>query len=1199
MRITHYVTAMAGAALLAIGVSGFIPGADPALTGGGRGTKIITSTGCTLSALRSSNGSQVGWTNSIPDGAGSCSSGGGCHSGGTATPVFTLTSSPAFTSNTYVPGTTYTITVKLTGYPKFGFDIEMLNGTLATSTATGTFSALTNCQIVPAGTYPKSITQTAPIATASSATYSWVAPASGTVYIYGDGNGVNGTGSTSGDKAVLFTQVLMPCAGATTPGTIAGTATVCSGSSNTYSIAAVSGATSYTWTLPGGWTGTSTSASITATAGTTSGNITVVANNSCGSSAAQTFAVTVSAPPVMPAAISGTTTVCSGSSNTYTVAAVSGATSYTWTLPGGWSGTSATNSITATAGATGGNISVTANNSCGSSTVRTLAVTMAAGPATPAAISGTAAVCSGSSNTYTIPAVSGATSYTWTLPGGWSGTSTSTSIAATAGTINGNITVTANNGCGSSTAQTFAVSVTNPPAAPAAISGTAAVCAGTSTTYTVAAVSGATSYTWTLPGGWTGTSSTNSITTTTGASSGNISVTANNSCGSSAAHTLAVTINTAPAMPGVISGGAAPCSGTSSGYSIAAVSGATSYTWTLPGGWTGTSSTSSISATAGTSGGNITVIANNACGSSPAQTFAVTSGVTPATPGAISGSTAVCSGAADTYTVAAVSGASSYTWSLPGGWTGTSTTNSITTVPSATSGNVTVKANNACGSSAISTLAITVGGVAPAQPVAISGTSTICSGTSNTYSVPVVSGASSYTWSLPGGWSGSSTSTSITTTAGTGSGTITVTANGSCGSSTPQTLNVTANSTPVLPTAISGSLTACAGATGVYSVPAVTGVTSYSWTLPGGWTGTSTSNSINTTSNGTAGTITVTASNACGTSPVQTLAVGSGSTPVITGAISGSTAVCSGSAAVYSIPAVSGASSYTWTLPGGWTGTSTTDSITTMPGATNGTITVTADNACGSSAAQTLNASVGAMPVMPAAIAGSNSVCSGTSNTYTTTAVPGATSYTWTLPGGWMGTSTSNSITATVGFVGGTISVSANNGCGTSPAQTSSVLVSSPNLGISTSGPVYTAAASGATYQWLNCMTNTLLTGETNRTYTAGTNGSYAVIVTQNTCTDTSVCITINSVGIEENSTLPITVYPNPSNGIFVFDIGTSIDFNKKTVLEVYNVMGTKVFTSIITNATFEVDLSNESTGIYFAKIETEKGVEIKRLIKK
>jgi len=61
--------------------------------------------------------------------------------------------------------------------------------------------------------------------------------------------------------------------------------------------------------------------------------------------------------------------VCS--TNSYSITPVSGATSYTWTLPNGWSGTSTTNSILATAG-TSGTISVTANNIFGSSPPRTL-----------------------------------------------------------------------------------------------------------------------------------------------------------------------------------------------------------------------------------------------------------------------------------------------------------------------------------------------------------------------------------------------------------------------------------------------------------------------------------------------------------------------------------------------------------------------------------------------------------------------------------------------------------------------------------------------------------------------------------------------------------------------------------------------------------------------------------------------------------
>ena len=82
----------------------------------------------------------------------------------------------------------------------------------------------------------------------------------------------------------------------------------------------------------------------------------------------------------------------------------------------------------------------------------------------------------------------------------------------------------------------------------------------------------------------------------------------------------------------------------------------------------------------------------------------------PAAPGAISGITSVCPGSINvTYTVAAISGASSYTWTLPTGITGTSTTNSITVNISNTiqSGSITVSAVNSCGTSAVSSLSIT------------------------------------------------------------------------------------------------------------------------------------------------------------------------------------------------------------------------------------------------------------------------------------------------------------------------------------------------------------------------------------------------------------------------------------------------------------------------------------------------------------
>ena len=346
--------------------------------------------------------------------------------------------------------------------------------------------------------------------------------------------------------------------------------------------------------MPSGWSGSSTTTSITVNADAASGNISVTANNSCGSGATRTISISVLAIPIQPGTIAGNTTVCQGVSQTYSIAAVAGATSYTWTLPSGWNGSSSSTSITATVGSNGGNISVTANNSCGTSALASLTVTVQTTPAQPVSIAGNTAVCQGVSQTYSIAAVAGATSYTWTLPSGWSGSSNSTSITATAGAASGNISVTANNTCGSGAARTLSVTATALPGQAGTITGETTVCLGSSQTYSISPVTGATAYAWTLPSGWSGSSTTTSITVNADAASGNISVTANNSCGSGATRTISISVQAIPIQPGTIAGNTTVCQGVSQTYSIAAVAGAASYTWTLPSGWNGSSSSTSI-----------------------------------------------------------------------------------------------------------------------------------------------------------------------------------------------------------------------------------------------------------------------------------------------------------------------------------------------------------------------------------------------------------------------------------------------------------------------------------------------------------------------------------------------------------------------------------------------------------------------------
>ncbi|HEV7231567.1 MAG TPA: choice-of-anchor V domain-containing protein [Bacteroidia bacterium] len=155
--------------------------------------------------LVSSNGTQTFETNSPADGPGDCS---GCHSGGSATAVMTVTATPAFgAGNTYMPNTNYVVAVSVTGYPKYGFDLEITNGQLSTSVDGGTPGAVISNTRKTAGP-PTNYSHSTPITTGTKATFNWKSPASGAVYIYASGLGVNGNGSTSGDKLVKFAMTL-------------------------------------------------------------------------------------------------------------------------------------------------------------------------------------------------------------------------------------------------------------------------------------------------------------------------------------------------------------------------------------------------------------------------------------------------------------------------------------------------------------------------------------------------------------------------------------------------------------------------------------------------------------------------------------------------------------------------------------------------------------------------------------------------------------------------------------------------------------------------------------------------------------------------------------------------------------------------------------------------------------------------------
>ncbi len=516
--------------------------------------------------------------------------------------------------------------------------------------------------------------------------------------------------------------------------------TICAGSQVTFTDNSNGAPTGWSWTFTGGNPSFSSAQNpvITYSVPGTYDVILVASNNNGSNSLTKTNYIIVVTTPAQPGVISGSTTVCQSASQSYSISSVIGATSYVWTLPSGWGGSSSTETINVTAGSAGGNIMVAASNVCGTSGTQSLNISVSPTPPQPSAIVGSSNSCGGASLTYSVPVVSGATGYTWTLPSGWSGSSTSNVISVTTGSNSGTISVSASNSCGNGPATTLVITIDTTPVQPGTISGNATLCQGATQLYSIVPVSGASSYIWTLPSGWSGSSTSNSINATASSNSGLISVTAVNSCGSSMAQTYNVTVNQIPAQPGSITGNPTVCPGASLSYSINAIPGATSYSWTLPGGWGGSSTSTIINAFSGTTGGIISVSANNACGASSTQTISVSVENAPAQPGSISGNLSICDGSLQIYSVNPVSGATSYIWSMPSGWTGSSTANNIVATAGSNGGTISVVAVNSCGTSTAQTALVTVFGAPSTPSITLNG------------SVLSSTLASSYQWYLNG-----------------------------------------------------------------------------------------------------------------------------------------------------------------------------------------------------------------------------------------------------------------------------------------------------------------------------------------------------------------------------------------------------------------------------------------------------------------
>lgn len=250
--------------------------------------------------------------------------------------------------------------------------------------------------------------------------------------------------------------------------------------------------------------------------------------------------------------------------------------------------------------------------------------------------------------------------------------------------------------------------------------------------------------------------------------------------------------------------------------------------------------------------------------------------------------------------------------------------------------------------------------------------------------------------------------------------------------------------------------------------------------------------------------------------------------------IAGNSTVNSCSPTSFSIAPISGGFYYTWSLPAGWLGTSSTNVINVIPNTNSGVITVTVQNFC----LQTIGIytlAVTSIPQGPIVMNGPTSICPNTSNIYWVSGVNGATSYNWTLPSGWLGSPIANANNITSGTTGGIINSNGIDGCG-NPFSVSLNVTLLPPINVSASDvtlclnasacTVITAnstfGAGPVTYTWFPgnlvgqnqnvCPTSTTIyTVTASSTAPGGCAGSttMAVITTSDCCTQTTVGLTV------------------------------------------------------------------------------------------
>lgn len=142
-------------------------------------------------------------------------------------------------------------------------------------------------------------------------------------------------------------------------------------------------------------------------------------------------------------------------------------------------------------------------------------------------------------------------------------------------------------------------------------------------------------------------------------------------------------------------------------------------------------------------------------------------------------------------------------------------------------------------------------------------------------------------------------------------------------------------------------------------------------------------------------------------------------------------------------------------------------------------------------------------------------------------------------------------------------------------------------------GTLYTTPLANAQFQWIDCATQQILSGQSSPSFTPTIAGSYAAIITNDCGVDTSDCIAIQVGSIAEFSSRAIEIYPNPFNQTIHI---SGIEGAEK--LELLDNSGRVVKAIQVDETAVELETIAMQSGLYFVRIQFGADYIIRKVIK-